>query len=548
MAKVSSLIDAQTNEARPGFRLADRYVLTRAVRSSSVGQQYLADDTEAAKQVLVVLHQAPWADDPDGAKLFERRARALQAIEHANISSVLDWGVSDGKCFAVLERFEGERLADRLGRKRRMSIEEILPIASQLLKALEYVHARGLVVRNLDAFNVLLCTDGVHANIVRLTGIGVSELLQNLEPPDEEELTGDPRYAAPEQLRGDPVDARADVFALGRLFIAMLQGTASPKSIPLSQRTSKTFALPPGSDAVPESLLALVESCVQAEPHLRPRNGADLVERLIDAVPDTTLFRLPRITGSIAAVDRRPAMSSARMVRAAVVDPGSVPEQRVASDITPHVPPARRSWALPILGIAMVGGLAVGGWWMFASQRGEPTPAPAPAPAVEPSRPSPMADAPVAAADPEPTPEPAPSDPNVRIEARPAGTLVIDGVERGATPFEGTLPAGDHEVEVITSDGPRWKETITVMTGTDGAWVLRGPEAAPAEEHSRRDAKRDRRRKGSTASRASANGSQPSSAPAAETTPSKPAPADDPFLAPSKRKPSGDLLPGSASK
>jgi serine/threonine protein kinase len=544
MAKVTSLIDAQTNEARPGFRLADRYVLTRAVRSSSVGQQYLADDTEAAKQVLVVLHQAPWSDDPASVELFERRARALQSLEHANISSVLDWGVSDGKCFAVLDRFDGERLADRLTRKRRMSIHELLPIASQLLKALEYVHARGLVVRTLDAFHVLLCTDGVHANLVRLTSVGVSELVQNLDPPDEEELTGDARYAAPEQLRGDPVDARADVFALGRLLIAMLQGSTSPKSIPLSQRTAKTFALPAGSDAVPESLLALIESCVKQEPDERPGNGADLVERLIDAVPDTKMFRLPRITGSIAAIDRRPATSSARMVRAAVVDPGSIPEQHVQTEIAAHVDARRRSWVVPILGIAGVAGLVVGAWWMLLPPRVDPETEPETAPVAESPTSSPLAVAPVAA----PHPEPSPSDPSVRIEARPAGTLVIDGVQRGSTPFEGTLPAGEHSVEVVASEGSRWKETITVVAGANGSWVLTGPAATPADGPDRRDAKRDRRRKGAAASRPSSNAAASPSEPAAAPAPSKPAANDDPFLAPSKRRPAGGLLPGSASK
>ena len=330
MAEVRNLVDFDAYDARRGFRLADRYALTRSIRNTGVGQTYLADDTEAAKQVLVAIHAAPWADDPSRTRLFETRARALASLEHANIASLLDHGIIDGKCFAVLQRFEGDRLADKLVRKSRMSAEEVVPIVSQLLKALEYVHARGVLARCLDPAHVLLCSDGVHTNIVRVVGVGIDELMQNLTEPEEAALVGDADFASPEQLRGETATTQSDVFAVGRLMLAMLQGNPSASTLDLLR----------GSGRLPESLVDLIEACVRPVPAERPLDAVAMVEMLIDAVPNASMFRLPRITGSHSRLERRITPSPAQPSPPAASDSAET-LPKPAPDL-PHVAPSAK--------------------------------------------------------------------------------------------------------------------------------------------------------------------------------------------------------------
>ncbi|MBV1862512.1 MAG: protein kinase, partial [Nannocystaceae bacterium] len=188
MAKVRSIIDFNTDGLGRGFALGGRYVLAREVKLEGLGQAFLADDTDAARQVLAVVHRAAWVGDADSCARFEERARTLQSIEHANLATFLDFGIADGVAYAILERLDGERLADRLTRKQTLPIEDVVPILSQLLKALEHLHARGLIARSLSPANLLLVNDGAHANVLRLMGAGLAELLHNQEEPDEAAL------------------------------------------------------------------------------------------------------------------------------------------------------------------------------------------------------------------------------------------------------------------------------------------------------------------------------------------------------------------------
>ena len=476
----------------------------------------------------------------------------------------------------MIERFDGERLADKLARKRRITVEELLPIVSQLLKALEYIHARGIVARCVDPSHLLLGNDGTHANIVRAVGFGIGELLQNSDPPEEQELVGSTAYTAPEQLRGESVDARADVYAVGRLMVALLQGQTSPADVPLSQRSStKRFHVPPGCEAIPEPLLHFIESCLHPDPQERPAHGAALVERLIDAVPSASMLRLPRITGSHVAVGRRsPSRSSPKMETAAVATTPIQVETPATPTPAPPTPPPRRSAVAPMLGVAALCAAAIGiAWWLLVPSVSETlveTPTASLPPAAAPSSaddepPSPEANVEVGAvvhgpvgddAAPSAPPSepsaivpadadapPPPSNTLVRIDSRPRGVLYIDGAERGKTPFEGTLAAGTHYVEVVGPQGERWRETLEVEGGGRQSLVLTAPDTA--EPAAPRRAKKSAPKRAGTPTRPTAPASR-APRPAADPPP----PKEDPFLPPSKRKANKDthLLPGGADR
>jgi len=561
MVQIRNLVDAKTNRMQAGFRISDRYVLTRAISTTTLGQTFLADDTVGAKQVLVVVHSAPWSNDPAAVERFEQRARRVESMEHANLCPVLHHGLIDDRCYIVLERPDGERLADRQARRSTIAVQEMLPIVSQLLKALEHAHARDVVARCLDPSRIFLCGDGVHTNIVRIVGLGVPEVLQNLDPPAEPGLIGDPIYAAPEQTRDEPVDARADVYALGRLMVTMLQGTDEPRMLPISQRGTWNYDLAGPLSGPFEPLRDLIEACTQPDATKRPDNGASMVEALIDAVPNASMFRLPRITGSHASLERRSGGTSetrlraagksgsfsTESVRATISPPKPKPEQEQPSEfaasssaqLAPAEVPHRSRWRTPMVLLIALGAAAVGGYVYLLPS----TTTNAPASAAGGDADASVAGAPAPA---QRAPEAEVTSAPVRIESNPTGTLYIDGNERGMTPFAGRLAPGFHTLEVVATDGEvRWKDTIDVRPKITQSFRLSAPSTpTPATAPAVPSTSRHKRKKNKAKKQESA---QPEPAAAAPKPPKAP-PPDDPFMAPSRSKSHSDtLLPSPAA-
>ncbi len=567
MARVRSLIDFKNDGLGRGFTLGERYVLAREVKLEGLGQAFLADDTDAARQVVAVVHRAAWVGDPQRRARFEERARVLQSIEHANVATFLDFGIADGVVYTILERLDGERLADRLTRKRAIPVEDVVPIISQLLKALEHLHARGIIARNISPANLLLYTDGVHANVMRLMGAGLAELLLNDEEPDESELVTNPAFAAPEQLQGGTATPASDVYSAGRLMETMLRGSLGAPSTPLSQRGQSGVSTLPPSARIPTSLLDFMSRATALEPALRPPDGAALVEGLIDAVPSVSMLRLRRVTNSHRAMRSRSSMS--RGVVADVVsgvddddgdDAAAAPSHRSpsasqASLALADTPPTKSSRAALAIGLLAFAAAGAAVWlWMQpspdAAGDGSETKAAdlevAAPPGTRAAAPTPDA----SARDDASAAVPASALGSVRVLSDPPGTLKIDGVSVGPSPYAGELSAGRHTVEVEASDGTRWSETIEVGAGVNETWKLRRADTPASESSEAPPAARDKsrkRRRGKTAPPTPS--ADPAAAPASKPPAATPPPParNDPFLPRSKKRAptrDTDLLPG----
>ena len=164
------------------------------------------------------------ADDETARKRFWREARAAASVNHPNVCQIYEIGEDNGQLFIAMELLEGEALAERL-RRGPLSVSEAVPMALGMLAALSALHARGIVHRDLKPSNVFLTPHGV-----KLLDFGLAR--PELEPSLglAEGLTrtgivmGTPRYMAPEQVDGEAVDARSDLFAAGAILFEMLAG------------------------------------------------------------------------------------------------------------------------------------------------------------------------------------------------------------------------------------------------------------------------------------------------------------------------------------
>lgn len=195
--------------------LAGRYRLTREI-ARGIDATYEAQDEALGRRVAVKRFVAPDSAPEAARERFRRQAVAGAAVSHPGVVRTLDLREADGQLFLVQEYLEGETLDRALERKGALGLSESIRIMSQVLGALDAAGARGIVHRDIKPSNILLTPSG-EAKILDF-GIAVREG----EAVDAR--AGTPNYMAPEQLRGRPLDRRADVFSASAVLYTLASG------------------------------------------------------------------------------------------------------------------------------------------------------------------------------------------------------------------------------------------------------------------------------------------------------------------------------------
>ena len=211
-----------------GSRLA-QYEIVEPIGSGGMGVVYRGRDSRLGRDVALKVMAAHIAADPEMRRRFETEARAVAALSHPNIRSIHELAVVDGVPVAVMELLEGETLRMRLKRGA-LTWRESVETAAAIADGLSAAHTRGIIHRDLKPENVFLTTDGG----VKILDFGLA--LQRLDQPSSEGPTvaataqgvvlGTFGYMSPEQVTGERVDARSDIFALGCVLYEMMSGRA----------------------------------------------------------------------------------------------------------------------------------------------------------------------------------------------------------------------------------------------------------------------------------------------------------------------------------
>jgi serine/threonine protein kinase/tetratricopeptide (TPR) repeat protein len=205
-----------------------RYRIVRKIGQGGMGVVYAAHDDGLDRTVAVKVIAAEAADET-AVRRFQREARAAAAVNHPNICQLYEIGEHEGSLFIAMEMLQGEALSERLPRGA-LPVAEAVPVALGVLAALSALHARDLVHRDLKPSNVFLTPHGVKLLDFGLARKGAPSESLSRSMNDTSILTtpgmivGTPGYMAPEQVRGEEVDARADLFALGAILFEMLAG------------------------------------------------------------------------------------------------------------------------------------------------------------------------------------------------------------------------------------------------------------------------------------------------------------------------------------
>jgi non-specific serine/threonine protein kinase len=199
------------------------YAITHKLGAGAMGVVYAARDERLGRTVALKT-MASVATDDTARRRFWREARAAASVNHPNVCQIYEIGEDRGELFIAMELLEGEALSEHM-KQGAMTVSQAMPIALEILAALSALHSRGIVHRDLKPSNVFLTPHGV-----KLLDFGLARPEPEETIGSDSDLTrpgfvmGTPRYMAPEQIMGEPVDARGDLFATGAILFEMLAG------------------------------------------------------------------------------------------------------------------------------------------------------------------------------------------------------------------------------------------------------------------------------------------------------------------------------------
>jgi len=253
-----------------------------------MGEVYRAKDPQLGRDVAIKVLAPHLAAEASALVRFEREAQALATLSHPGIVAIYDVGRDDHSAFVVMEFLEGETLRTRLA-PGPIGLRRALDYAVQIASALAAAHERGIVHRDLKPENVFICSDGrlklLDFGIVLLASASAAISAETMAHTGRRAtsagtVVGTAGYMAPEQARGQIVDARADIFALGAVMFEMLGGRrAFEGDTPVDVLTAVLHTEPPDFSSelhVPTALERIVRRCLEKRPEDRFQSARDL--------------------------------------------------------------------------------------------------------------------------------------------------------------------------------------------------------------------------------------------------------------------------------
>ena len=266
--------------------VAGRYELERSLGTGGMGEVFVATDRTLDRPVALKRLPGALTDDPDARKRFFREAQALARINDPNVVSVFDAGEDDGRPFLVMELVQGATVADELRAGARFTPERASAIGAGTAGGLAAAHAQGVVHRDVKPSNIFL-TAKDHPKV---GDFGIARVERgDMTLTMTGQAFGSPPYIAPEQATGGPVDARADLYALGCVLYHMLAGHPpfeGDDSVAVTYQHVHTVAptLEELGVGVSPELSTLVASLMRKGPSARPKS-ADAVRMALESRP-----------------------------------------------------------------------------------------------------------------------------------------------------------------------------------------------------------------------------------------------------------------------
>ena len=295
-----------------GLEIGRRYRVKSLLGIGGMGAVYLVHDKDLDRDVALKLIRSDIAEDADALERFKREIQLSSRVTHPNVLRVFDLGESDDIKFLTMQFVDGRDLATILKKQGKLPNERLVRVFRQVAEGLKAAHDQGVVHRDLKPQNIMIDSQ----DRVYVTDFGLAKGSEQSGMTQTGAVIGTPFYMSPEQVKGEPVGPRSDIYALGVILYQMAAGVvpftgATPFEVMM--RRVQRPAQPVGelNPDLPKYLQRIIERCLAVDPNLRYQNVAEILEDL-DAESFRTSLRY-------SALSRRWVRPAALAVFAAVV-------------------------------------------------------------------------------------------------------------------------------------------------------------------------------------------------------------------------------------
>jgi eukaryotic-like serine/threonine-protein kinase len=491
-----------------GHRLGD-YAVSDRIGEGGICVVYRAVHQPTGREVALKVLRRTWVDDAQTPKRFLREARISASLTNPNTVTVYESGEADGTLYLAMELLEGESLASLL-RRRQLPPVRTAAILEQVCLSLIEAHGKGVVHRDLKPENIFVSRRPDGAQVVKVLDYGLARVSEGRGQLQVHTvltrigtIMGTPAYMSPEQARGEPVDARTDLYSIGVILFEMLAGHrpfVDPNPHRLIERLKAEPVPAMQADGVPPRLEALARRLLAKDPDERPGEARAVLEELrafrgepgtagrqaesedTESDDERTEPELSRSLGEgalevVSERDLTPAEHATLVLARPPDRPDTVPSLARMLEPTPASLPPRTPRTLWVAAAVVIGILAAGVAMLPGGRRGPTRSEAARAPHV-PAQPRPA----------DRTPAPTVPVPTPVEESSPAAALLPEGAPR--TPWAGTfhcergplklLQRGDRVTGFFgtqTDFGRLWGKVEG--DGLEFRWALSGAEEDP---------------------------------------------------------------------
>lgn len=287
--------EGTAEDALVGQLFEGRFEILSVIGEGGMGKVYKARHVHMDKVVAIKTLVSSALTDQKSFMRFKQESRAASSLGHPNIISIFDFGASvDGIAYLVMEFVEGKNLEDIIITQETMSLERFLRIFSQVCSGMQHAHKRGFIHRDLKPSNLMVFDTEDDTDVVKILDFGLAKACSG---DDKQNLTrtgmvmGSPPFMSPEQCRGEDLDNRSDIYALGCVMFAALTGEVPLLGDNTMATLYKHISGVPSSIAdvaphllIPESLERLIMKTLEKQPGDRPQSMGELGEEMAASI------------------------------------------------------------------------------------------------------------------------------------------------------------------------------------------------------------------------------------------------------------------------
>src|SRR5436190_19494092 len=291
-----------------GQVIADRYHVVKKLGEGGMGQVYLAEHVKMGRRSAIKVMNPSMVHDPDSVARFNREASNASRINHPNVCAIYDFGETlDGLIYLAMEFIEGEPLTDLIARAGALPVARATAIFLQTADALQAAHELGIVHRDLKPDNIMVTSRKGGGDTVKVVDFGIAKAVGGDEAGQKVTKTGlvvgTPEFMSPEQLSGDTLDGRSDLYSLALVFFRVLTGKVPFEATSLQETMIKRLTDEPTPLA-------------QARPDLAfPATLQPVLDTALARTPSDRYQTVAKFAADIAAVTGRPAAGGAPHTR-----------------------------------------------------------------------------------------------------------------------------------------------------------------------------------------------------------------------------------------